>query len=160
MSDHVRQVFTIGHSNHDMPTFLGLLRRHRIEVLVDVRSEPYSKWASQFNKAELQAALIGAGIEYRYSGRQLGGRPRDGALAARGAPDYDRLAESPEFQTELAEVIRLTSEKRVALMCGESDPYECHRERLLASELRKRRVDVAHILADGSISRPEQGSLL
>ncbi len=34
------QLFTIGHSNHDGETFLGLLRAQGITLVVDVRSSP------------------------------------------------------------------------------------------------------------------------
>jgi len=153
-------VFTIGHSSHEISRFFDLLKRHAIEVVVDVRSEPYSRWATQFNKAEIQRALGKAGFTYLYAGGKIGGKPKDEAMLDRGVPDYDRLATAPEFQSGLAEVIELASTRRVALMCSEGDPYECHRERLLAKELRARGVDVAHILPDGEISRPEQGSLL
>ena len=154
------QIFTIGHSNHDMSLFLDLLRRHEIETVVDVRSEPYSRWATQFNKSEIETALVEAGIGYRFSGREIGGKPKDETLLNCGVTDYDKLAATAEFRSELAEVVKLASERRVALMCSEADPYECHRERLLAKELRVRGVDVIHILADGSVSRPAQGSLL
>ena len=153
-------IYTIGHSNHETARFLELLKQHGIEMVIDVRSEPYSRWASQFNKAEIQFALVESGITYRYSGDKIGGKPKDESLLERGVPDYDRLAATAEFQSELEEVIKIASEQRVALMCSEADPYECHRERLLARELRGRGVEVVHILADGSVSRPEQGSLL
>ena len=56
-----RCVFTIGHSNHDEQTFVDLLQQHRIEVVADVRSQPYSKYASHFNSSPIKASLTAAG---------------------------------------------------------------------------------------------------
>src|ERR1700730_12528224 len=68
-------LFTVGHSNHALEEFLRILGEHRIEVLVDTRSHPYSKYVAHFNREELGAALKQAGVKYLYLGRELGGRP-------------------------------------------------------------------------------------
>ncbi len=69
------RVFTVGHSNHDEQAFLNLLRQHEIDVVADVRSQPYSKYASQFNAEQIKRALAAAGVEYVFLGKELGGRP-------------------------------------------------------------------------------------
>ncbi|MDO8673135.1 MAG: DUF488 domain-containing protein, partial [Dehalococcoidia bacterium] len=71
-------IFTIGHSNHAFEAFVDLLRRHGIEVLVDVRSQPYSKYTPHFDHRNLEAAIANQGFKYMYLGKELGGRP-DGA---------------------------------------------------------------------------------
>lgn len=70
-------LWTIGHSNHPLEVFLDLLNRHGIELVADVRSSPYSRYASQFNREPLQAAIRDQGIKYRYYGDRLGGRVDD-----------------------------------------------------------------------------------
>ena len=70
-------IWTIGHSNHPLATFLDLLTRRRMDVLVDVRSSPYSRYASQFNRETIRPALQGRRIEYLYLGDLLGGRAED-----------------------------------------------------------------------------------
>ena len=69
-----RVVYTIGHSNHSEETFLGLLRSHRIEVIADVRSRPYSQYSPQFDREALKASLRRAGIDYVFLGDELGAR--------------------------------------------------------------------------------------
>ena len=39
-------IFTVGHSNQSLESFLDLLGRHGIDLVVDVRSSPYSQYAT------------------------------------------------------------------------------------------------------------------
>jgi len=67
-------LFTIGHSDHDMPTLLALLSRHGITEIADVRSQPYSRFNAQFNRETFAECLNRAGINYVFLGRELGAR--------------------------------------------------------------------------------------
>lgn len=154
-------IYTIGHSNATVDGLVHLLIAHRISLVIDVRSEPYSKYASQFNKHEIESELRRLGIDYLYRGDSLGGKPRSpGFLTPGGAPDYEKMAESPLFLSALEEVERLAEQRPLALMCSEADPRICHRDRLLAWVLRNRGHEVRHILHDGAIAEEEQGTLL
>ncbi len=147
-----RQLFTIGHSNHPLEVFLDLLRRHGIQVLVDVRSQPYSKYTPHFNVPELKAAMPGEGIKYLFLGKELGGRPDgDQFYGDDGKVLYWRVAESPLFLEGLARLERGIQQYRVALMCGEEDPRECHRRLLIGRVLAERGIVVKHIRGDGSL---------
>ena len=84
MSQPRPPVFTIGHSNHAAEVFLRLLRQHRIEEVVDVRSSPHSRYNPQFNRRTLQATLADAGVGYVFMGGELGGRQTRRATTARG----------------------------------------------------------------------------
>ncbi len=153
-------VFTIGHSNHDAQRFLDLLIKHSVQVLVDVRSAPYSRHAPQFNRADIEHLVRAAGIEYRYSGAGIGGKPKDPDLyTPAGVPDYDALAKTPRFQEELTAVSALAAETRVAIMCSEANPMSCHRERIIAPILRSWGLRVLHIMPDGSAAEIEQQAL-
>ena len=153
-------IFTIGHSNHELQSFLNILRRNNIQVLVDIRSDPYSRYASQFNKAEFQRAVEAAGIEYRYSGASIGGKPKDSSLyTSAGKLDYDKLASTPSFQNELKALVDLAETKRIVLMCSEADPACCHRERIIARVLRSWGLRVMHIMPDGTATETEQKEL-
>lgn len=79
------QVWTIGHSSHTPERFLELLRLHRIDVLVDTRSAPYSRFAPHFDRPALRDLINGGGIKYLYLGDALGGRPRDSLVDPRRA---------------------------------------------------------------------------
>jgi uncharacterized protein (DUF488 family) len=47
-------IYTIGHSHTAIERFVDLLRLHPIQVLIDTRSQPYSRYAPQFNRKSLQ----------------------------------------------------------------------------------------------------------
>ena len=102
------------------------------------------------NKAALEAALAGAGINYLFLGRQLGARPDDPACFVNGRVSYDRLGARPEFAEGLDRVRETMAQERLALMCAERDPIECHRMILVCRGLRAPDVDIRHILFDGS----------
>ena len=154
------EVFTIGHSNHDILDLLNILKKHGTRVLVDVRSDPYSRYAPQFNKSEFQRHVTAAGIEYRYSGSSIGGKPKDTDLyTSSGKPDYDKLAATEAFQNELKAIVELAKSKRVVMMCSEADPSACHRERIIAPVLRSWGVEVKHIMPDGAVAKVEQQGL-
>ena len=70
-------LYSIGHSNTDVDVFLDLLGRHRIEVVADVRSSPFSRHAPHFNREQLKRALANRRVRYVYMGDELGGRPSD-----------------------------------------------------------------------------------
>lgn len=152
-----RAVYTIGHSNHTLDRFLGLLREHGIEVVADIRSQPYSRYVPHFNQKELERVLRRSGIEYLYLGKELGGRPKEREFYdADGKVNYSRIARSRVFQQGLACVIEELSKHRVALMCGEEDPTMCHRRLLVGHELIRLGIMVYHIRGDGRVEAEAQ----
>ena len=145
-------VFTLGHSNHPLELFNRLLLQHGIDEVADVRSAPYSRYTPQFNHEPLQRALDDIGIAYTYRGGELGGRPADrSCYDSDGRVVYDRVAETMQFDDGIRSVIRAAEDRRVALLCTENEPLECHRTLLVAQALADRNVAVCHILADGGL---------
>ena len=151
MTREERVVLTVGHSNHPLETFVGLLQRHGVTTLVDVRSAPYSRFNPQFNRKALEASLEAIGIEYVFMGRALGGRPDDPSCYEDGRVRYDRLAETPLFREGLERIVDGAGRQRIALMCAEKEPLDCHRTILVGRSLAGRGVAVAHILANGAL---------
>lgn len=148
-------VFTVGHSNVPLADFVALLGRHAVEVVVDVRSAPYSRYVPHFNRPALEPALRAAGIEYQYLGQELGGRPADrGFYDADGHVRYDAIAATPRFLDGIERVLAGLLKRRVALMCNEENPAECHRRLLVGRVLAGRGVTVQHIRGDGRV-QPE-----
>ena len=149
-------ILTIGHSDHDTETFMGLLRQHDIILIVDVRSQPYSRWASQFNRESLRDALEAAGLGYHYMGDKLGGRPSDPNAYASGGPDYGEMEASPSYQAGIDELLELGADRRLAVMCSEGDYRECHRHLLITQTLLKRGARVVHVKPDGQTAEGER----
>jgi uncharacterized protein (DUF488 family) len=138
-------ILTIGHSNHDWPTFQRLLEIAAIQTIIDVRSFPTSRLA-HFHGPALKERLAFHQIAYAYLGDQLGGRPREG-----GALDYEQMAKRAEFDEGVKRVIDISRNQRAALLCSEHEPLTCHRCLLVGRELARRGAEVAHVLRNGSI---------
>jgi uncharacterized protein (DUF488 family) len=144
-------VFTIGHSNHPQERFLALLQQHAISALCDVRSNPYSRMNPQFNRKELKGYLRPHNIKYVFLGKELGARSEDPSCYDRGKISYERLAQTNLFQQGLDRIQEGMRTHRVAIMCAEKEPLDCHRTVLVTRHLAARGLDVHHILADGTI---------
>jgi uncharacterized protein (DUF488 family) len=143
-------LWTIGHSNHSLDHFYNLLVQHRIEMLIDVRSSPYSRYASQFNREPLSAELTGRGTEYLFLGDLLGGRVEDERFYdPEGHVLYGRLAESAGFQQGIERLVTLVGRSRAAILCGEEDPTNCHRRLLVGRVLAARGIQIVHLRGDG-----------
>jgi uncharacterized protein (DUF488 family) len=146
------EVYTIGHSNHSMETFLGLLKSQEIEVLIDTRSSPFSRYSPQFNRDDLKAALQVARIKYGFYGRYLGGRPDDEDFYDEmGRVDYAQVAKSFLFNEGLERLLRGIETYRTALLCSEENPSICHRRLLVARVLYEQGIAVHHIRGSGMV---------
>jgi uncharacterized protein (DUF488 family) len=145
-------VWTVGHSNHDVEVLLALVRRHRVAHVVDVRSHPYSRYASHFNRDELQSSIEGCDMRYTFLGSALGGRPRrEDQLDADGHALYGRMATELAFGEAIDAILRGASGHRIALLCSCGQPHECHRRLLVGKVLCDRGAELRHILPDGDV---------
>lgn len=144
-------VFTIGHSTHTLEHFTSLLKLHGITAICDVRSKPYSQLNPHFNREELKSSLSVCGVRYVFLGKELGARSEDLACYEDGKVKYDRLAQTTEFRQGLERLQDGVKGFRLALMCAEKEPLECHRTILVARHLSVLGFDVQHILADGQL---------
>jgi len=145
-------VWTVGHSNHEFEHLMKLLEGERIEFLIDVRSYPYSRYSPHFNRESLEAGVARHGVRYLFLGEQLGGRPsRKEHYDAHGHALYGPMSEQQPFRDAVERVIAGASRYRLALLCSEADPRDCHRRLLVGKVLADQGLALAHILPDGSI---------
>jgi uncharacterized protein (DUF488 family) len=154
----MKQIFTIGHSNHSFGHFIELLASQSVSSIADVRSHPYSQYCPQFNKGDIEQFLKNAGIEYIFLGKELGARTSDENCYIEGQAKYQLISESLVFQSGLEYVVQKTEKSRLALMCSEAEPLNCHRMILICRQLKKRNPDIKiiHILGDGSAESQEE----
>lgn len=149
-------LFSIGHSNANIDVFLGLLRQHHIDLLVDARSNPYSRYNPHFNREPLHQSLRECGIEYVFLGNRIGGKPEAEALYFQtGKVDYARLAETTFFLAGIERLIEWGQTRRIAFMCAEADYKHCHRYWLITRALVRRGIEVQHILHSGEVVKSE-----
>ena len=145
------RIFTVGHSTHALEDFVSLIEQQGVDAIADVRSVPYSRWQPQFNRENLAEALKARGIAYVFLGKELGARSDDPQCYENGQVQYRALAETPLFQSGIKRVRDGSKRRRIALMCAEKDPLDCHRTILVARELVASGVGVTHILENGSL---------
>lgn len=145
-------IWTVGHSNHTFERLVELLRAELIDFVVDVRSYPYSRFAQRFNREDLESRLRTDGIGYLFLGEPLGGRPsREDHYDEQGRARYDRMAEQPSFLKAIERLQDGCQHRRIALMCSESEPHDCHRRLLVGKVLADHGVELRHIFADGTV---------
>lgn len=144
-------ILTIGHSTQSGEQFLQRLKRHGVTAVADVRSSPYSRHNPQFNREELRGALKAEGIRYVFLGKELGARSDDECCYVDDKVRYHLLAQTDLFRAGISRLTEGAENFRVALMCAERDPLDCHRTILVARELVKLGQDVKHILGDGTL---------
>ncbi len=146
------EIYTIGHSNRTISEFIRLLKKYRIQALIDVRRFPSSRF-EHFKKERLEKILAGEGIDYIWRG-ELGGYRREGmknspniAIKSEGFRNYADYMMSNEFKEAIEGVIKIAREKRTAIMCAERLFWRCHRK-FISDYLTVKRVKVVHIIND------------
>ncbi|MGE5625932.1 MAG: DUF488 family protein [Bacillota bacterium] len=148
-------MLTVGHSTRPVEELVALLRENRAARVLDVRTVPRSRHNPQYNADALQKSLAAAGIAYRHL-PALGGlrRPRKDSVnqgwkndSFRGYADY---MQTPEFEAALAELMALSEEETVCILCAEAVPWRCHRS-LIGDALSVRGVEVRHIMGPGKL---------
>ena len=139
-------VYTIGYGSRNLTDFIRVLQQQQIEFLIDVRSQPYSRHKPDFSKEPLKQFLAEEGIRYVFMGHQLGGRPEDPDCYREGILDYDLLEQMPFYKAGIARVQDAVGKGfRVALMCSEEKPEQCHRGKLIGRTLSVMSVAIRHI---------------
>ena len=151
-----RELFTVGHSNLSIEAFISLLQQHEITAVADVRSHPYSRRFPHFSQPALKASLLNAGIRYVFLGKELGARPEDLSCYEGGKALYERIAATQVFFEGIQRLVKGVETYKIALMCAEKDPITCHRTILVCRQLRNFRLQINHILSDGSLESHQQ----
>lgn len=146
------RLFSVGHSNQELPGLIALLQKAGVTAVADVRSVPYSRRLPQFNKAGLQGALEELGIAYLHLGAELGGRPRSRDLYDEdGRADYERVRATAAFRAGLERLLDSLYRHVTAMLCGEDDPLDCHRGLMITPALGEQCILPRHLRKDGSV---------
>ena len=153
-------LYTVGHGDRSLDELLALLREAGIGCVMDVRAHPHSKRNPQFEQESLQQALEGAGIEYVWEGRDLGGMrkgrrdSRHVGLKEKSDRAYADHMESDDFRRGAAWVIHHAEQGPTAVLCAETLPTQCHRK-LIADYLTANGLEVVHLIHPGE-RRPHE----
>ena len=132
-----RVIYTVGHSTRSLEGLVKLLKKHGIDLVVDVRRFPTSSKYPDFKREKLSKVLEEKGIQYVWLGELLGGYREGGYEAYMKTDGYKRGLE------KLLRIIR--GFKRPAIMCSEKLWFRCHR-RFISDSLVKLGFEVIHII--------------
>lgn len=148
-----REIYTVGHSNHQIDYFLELLNFKEINCLIDVRSTPMSSYSPQFNKLPLKNYLKNNGITYMHFKDEFGARhEQESVLDVNGQVDFELFRKTSEFKKGIERVEKgFLKGFKIALMCSEGNPLECHRFSMISVHLNKTGFNVYHILKNKTI---------
>lgn len=139
-------VYTIGYGNRSMEQLIAILQKYEIAYLVDVRSAPYSRYKPEFSKDALAGELQRHRIIYVFMGDTLGGRPEDKDCYVNGKVAYEKVENTAGYRRGIQRILTAFSQqRRVALMCSEGKPENCHRSKLIGVTLEEKKVPVIHI---------------
>ena len=144
-------VYTVGHGNRPLEELITLLQQAGISCLIDVRAFPGSRRHPHFGRDELERSLPDAGITYVWEGASLGGRrrprPDSPHVALRNASfrAYADHMESADFRAGVERLLARARETRVAVMCAERLPWQCHRY-MISDYLVAQDVEVRHLI--------------
>lgn len=154
-----KPIYTIGHGSREAAHFLSLLQAYGIEYLIDVRSQPFSKFHPQFGQRTLKLFLEENGIRYVFMGNELGGRPKDASCYDDGRVDYEKVKTKGYFKKGIDRLkTAYDKDVNVAIMCSERNPAHCHRTKLIAEVLVANNITVKHIDETGNIK--EHGAVM
>jgi uncharacterized protein (DUF488 family) len=142
------EVLTIGHSARDYESFVTILRGANVTAIADVRSSPISRFAPHFSQQLLKQELKSDGVAYSFLGKELGGRPSKPELYSNGGADYEKMAAEENFKRGLNRVLKGAENYRIALMCSEYHPLDCHRCLLVGRALSEHGVKIFHLLSE------------
>ncbi|MHB8859325.1 MAG: DUF488 domain-containing protein [Thermoleophilia bacterium] len=149
-------IFTIGHSNHSVETFFELLQVHSINAIVDIRSHPYSNFVPHFSKKPIRDYLERVGIAYVFLGKELGARSNNSSCYRNGKIQFDLLAQEPKFVEGIERIIHGMSKYRIAIMCSEKDPIDCHRALLVSRKLYEANIFINHIHSNKTLETQDE----
>jgi|SRR6185437_15114178 len=140
-------LYTIGHGSRRIEDFLHTLKNFSIKFLIDVRSQPFSKFNPQYNQNDLKFTLERNGITYVFMGDSIGGRPADvSCYDDEGKVDYEKV-KTKDFFLKGIDRLKTAYEKHIpiVIMCSESKPSECHRSKLIGRALYSQSIFLKHI---------------
>src|SRR5438094_3517868 len=149
-----QRVLTVGHSNWPFPRFVELLKSAGVDFLLDVRSRPASGRNPHFSQPVFETLLRGEAIGYLFLGEELGGRPEDPSLyRPNGTVDYQACRKSYAFRAGIERVAQEAQRHKVALVCAEEDPLDCHRLLMISPALVAARLTPVHLRGNSPLER-------
>lgn len=126
-------ILSIGYESRKTDSFIQTLIEHNIHAVVDVRESAFSR-RLDFRKHRLISLLDESGIEYFHL-RSAGNphRKLSNNLSECLRLYYNYISDEPTLISEIASELNHISQSypRIAMLCFEKCPSECHRTILI-----------------------------
>ena len=129
------RIYSVGYEGLTVAGLIERLQQSRIEELVDVRANPYSRRPG-FSKKKLAESMAAAGIAYRHE-PLLGNAFRDVEDFAAAMDLMRGHLATGEPAEAVDRLIASADGRRIAVLCLESDQRRCHRQVVLEAALAK-----------------------
>ena len=129
-------IYTIGYGAREIDAFLDVLKQYQIDYIVDVRSQPFSRYKPEFSRRPLEQELTNNKIRYVFMGDSLGGQPDDpSCYDEAGKVDYEKCRRRPQF---LAGIERLYNAHEQQLRVAPRRPHPAAQGRDRGSRVERR----------------------
>lgn len=152
----MKEIYTVGYASFNIEEFIKVLKKYNINCVIDVRSNPNSKFYADYNKDALTCILKKNNIYYRNYVNEFGARQENSKYYTDGYLDFSKFTKSEAFQSGMSKLIESMKKNYVfVLMCAEKDPATCHRNIMIAREFYKLGYKVNNILETGDIEIQE-----
>lgn len=154
-------ILTIGYGERSYEEVERLLIDSQVTVLLDVRSQPFTRYKPEFSRNVLEQRLQTAGIRYVFLGHELGDRPEDESCYTNGRVDYLKVQEKAWFRKGMERLRRAAAQKQqMMLLCSEGKPQDCHRSKLIGRALIEAGLAILHIDEHGDPKTQDEITLL
>lgn len=151
------EIYAIGHSNYQLEKLVDMLKKYNIDVVVDIRETPYSKYNVQYNKEVFQESLKKQEFKYIYMGNEFGARRNDKSTYTKeGYADFEKVAKEEIFLEGIERLVKgCKMGYKIALLGAMQDPIRCHRSILLGRVLEQKGFNIKYIMHEGNLSCQE-----
>ena len=152
------EIYTLGHSNYPFDKFIEILKKYDINCVVDIRSTPYSKYNTQYNKEFLHETLKNLGYTYIYMADEFGAKRRTrNSYNDEGYADFDKVILEEDFKKGIERLkVGCAKNYKIVLLGAMQEPIRCPRAILLGRELIKEGFNVKHIMHEGDLKTQDE----
>lgn len=152
------RIYTVGYGSEFWPEVRERVRAYGVTHLLDIRTNPYSRYQEDFRGKHFAKLAEADGIRYVFMGDSLGAKPKEEFLYTNDRLDYTKMRALERFQKGIAQVLEAARapERTLCLLCGCAYAAKCHRGKLLSYVLKEQGAQMAHIEPGGRLMSQEE----